>query len=155
MEISKRSQLELQHIFNLIGRRIVPCYFFTHNREEYLKWQFNACRQTGLICAYFLDQLAQNINRCHNTNFNAQLYDGYFSDVYHKEYNHAWAFMSKGDDYAKGFLVDVARVTYPNIVVWDTFNDPEQIYRSRILTSYDGAGGAGIDFRLHKQERLA
>lgn len=156
-EISSTSLMKLQHIFNLIGRRIVPCYFFTHNRTEYLKWQFNACRQTGLICAYFLDKLATNINSCEPTNFNVQLYDGYFTSMFDKEYNHAWAFMSRGDEFAKGLLVDVARVTYPNLFVWNTINTPARLLEQSTTTPWDVASG-GEDIRifedLKKRTRL-
>jgi hypothetical protein len=129
--ISPKSLHQLQHIFNLIGRRILPCYFFNHNPKEMFRWQFNCCRQTALVCAYFLDKLAASLNFHHGTNYQAQAWDGNFKSVFDNPYNHAWAFLSSSvnnDPYSAGLFVDVARISYPCMVKWGVINDPDFIY---------------------------
>jgi hypothetical protein len=133
--ISPTSLIRLQHVFNLIGRRIVPCYFFSHNHTEMLKWQFNACRQTSLICTYFLDQLADNINTQEGTVIaQAQSWDGMFKDLYHEEYNHAWSYLevkNSNKSYPSMF-VDVARVTFPCVFACNVVNQPDVVYQQYI-----------------------
>jgi hypothetical protein len=140
--ISGKSLFRLQHVFNLIGRRIVPCYFFTYNHKEFMRWQFNACRQTAIICAYFLDQLAERINeRVHNIHggpaFVASAWDSHFSSVFDAPYNHAWAFMdsqeSLNEQVSEGLFVDVSRITYPTLVQWGV-NDPERQFNNHPMT---------------------
>lgn len=131
--ISNKSLFQLQHVFNLIGRRIVPCYFFTHNQQEFMRWQFNACRQTAIICAYFLDKLALRLNYIQARTFAVNAWDSNFSDTFNMTYNHAWAFMDSqennthGNGHSEGLFVDVARISYPTAVAWG-INNPVDIF---------------------------
>jgi hypothetical protein len=114
-----RDAYRLTHIFKLLGSRIIPAYFFSQNPMEFVKWQFNACRQTALISAYFLKKLLESNN---STHVQVRLWDGEFKDICTSWYNHAWITGSvPGETYI--VFIDVARVsTYP-IVNFSTMYD--------------------------------
>jgi hypothetical protein len=115
----------LTTIFKLLGTRIIPTYFFSQNPKEMVKWQFNACRQTALLTAYFLKELIKSSPNF-NHNSTVRLWDGNFEDKYTPAYNHAWVtlepdFKSRSHHYA--VILDLARMSTPVIVEWETVNE--------------------------------
>lgn len=106
--LTEQEQTDLTHVLMLIGKRVVPTYFFRERKSEYLKWQGNACRQTAMFTAEFLQ--AQHPRAI------VKLYDGNFEDPYHGNHDHAYVFMKFNEEDTTGVLVDVARVSYPCIV---------------------------------------
>ena len=60
--LSDLDKYRLNHIFKLLGARIIPVYFFNQNPKEFCKWQMNACRQTALIVAYFFNEFLKSFN---------------------------------------------------------------------------------------------
>ena len=112
--LTEQQQANLSHTLMLIGKRVIPTYFFRARKSEYLKWQGNACRQTAMFVAEFLQaQYPKAV---------IKLYDGTFEDPYHGSREHAYVFMKLDEEDTTGVLVDVARVSYPCIV---NFEYPE------------------------------
>lgn len=111
----------LTHIFKLLGTRIIPTYFFTENPKEFVKWQFNACRQTALISAYFFRKLMQSYP---SDDIWVRVNDGEFQDKFTSWYNHAWMTASRLTSTTIAFI-DVARVsTYPIVEFQTPYYDP-------------------------------
>ena len=110
-KLNDQEKADLTHILMLIGKRVIPTYFYRQRKAEYLKWQGNACRQTAMFVAEFLGaQYPGSI---------VSLYDGLFRDDYNGEHEHAYVFVKFDKDDDTGLLVDVARVSYPCIVQFD------------------------------------
>lgn len=114
----------LTHIFKLLGTRIIPAYFFNQNPMEFCKWQFNACRQTALLTAYFLNELLKSFK---HSSVDIRIWDGEFRDKFTPWYNHAWVTASPPNAPGQIFL-DLARITTYPIIDWCTYLDlPEAV----------------------------
>lgn len=99
----------LNHIFKLLGTRIIPTYFFTQNPVEYTKWQMNACRQTAIIVSYFLNELLRSF---YHSPIEITIIDGEFKDNFTSWYNHAWVVGTRTNYGASDqIFIDVARVS--------------------------------------------
>jgi hypothetical protein len=122
--------LRLSFIMNLLGKRIIPCYFYKKNPLEVIKWQFNACRQTAVICAQVASELlykwGYNTDKdpdAEENQYRVQIWDGMFMDEVMGEYNHAWVFLEHKLDPDQDVLIDTARVSH-NIGVKRSGNSP-------------------------------
>lgn len=125
---------------NLLGKRIIPCYFYKKNPLEMIRWQFNACRQTAVICGQIAAELLYkwgynaskdpSVEDAGTHQYNIQLWDGIFADPAQGEYNHAWVFLQHNLCPEQDILIDVARVTR-NIGVVQSDNEPVRFLQDK------------------------
>jgi hypothetical protein len=116
-------EAKLKDALHLLGRRIIPCYLYSVNPAEMRKWQFNACMQTAMVVAWFM-KMQQEHN--YELQGKIQMFEGHFKSPAHLKigsYNHAWVYIE-----GPGMFIDVARVTNPCVVEFNTRNDPEKYF---------------------------
>jgi hypothetical protein len=108
--MNDNNKARLTHYLMLAGKRVVPAYFMNANEEKFWNWQANACRQTAMFTAYYLDMTFPD-RKVH-------LYESKFQDVaLGQDYEHAYVWVEpEGNE--KGIFVDVSRVSYPCAVEW-------------------------------------
>jgi len=92
--------LRLKHFLQILNERVLPSYFFINNANLYIQWQTNACTQSAIISAYFIDKF---LNK-EGEKYDIQVWHGDFEEVDISNnvtnYNHAWNFIiDKQDDY--------------------------------------------------------
>ena len=111
MKLSNQFKATLQHKLMLAGKRIIPTFFFENAPDMFVKWQFNACRQTAIWVCDYLSQLDEFKGRT------IGLYEGVFDDEMFGRYDHAYVYVwpKDGED---GLFVDVSRVSIPCMVEW-------------------------------------
>ena len=126
--LTEKDQAHLKHVLMLIGKRVVPTYFYHNKRIQYLKWQGNACRQTAMFVAAFLQ--AQYPNAI------VKVLEGTFEDAFLGGHEHAYTYMKFNTNDTTGLLVDVGRVSYKCMV---EFEYPEVLVGNltSILTNYN------------------
>lgn len=120
---------KLKDALNLLGRRIIPCYLYGQNPKEMQKWQFNACLQTAVVVAWFMKMQQDYSPALKGT---IHMYEGEFKSPDHivsETYNHAWVFIEGPD-----LFIDVARVTNPCIIKFNSRNDPEKYFPDVLLS---------------------
>jgi len=124
------SLYKLKHLFNLLGLRIVPAYFYEANKELFQQWHFNACNQTALVTGYVLRRLLESPGYCGSnpftsSTFSIELYEGIFTEEHMPtQYNHAYVYAREIVDQhdhsltlQQGycFFIDVARISNPTV----------------------------------------
>lgn len=125
---SPKSIYKLKHLFNLLGLRIIPGYFYEKNKELFQQWQYNACNQTALIVGCTLRKLIDSPginNPFLKSGFLVQLHEGIFTEDHMPgQYNHAYVYAKEviNEDErqlqlheAYCFFIDVARISNPTI----------------------------------------
>jgi len=121
MPYTPQAEKRLKHLFNLLGLRIIPCYFHKKNPELYEQWQYNACNQTALITAYVLTKLLvhrglHDSNPWGSTKFDINIYEGIFTEDYAGQYNHAFLYAKEQTGATPMcFFIDVGRVSNPTV----------------------------------------
>ena len=107
------TNLQLYHfnyVLNQLSKRILPIYFYNHNKAKMCEWQNQICLQCHVIAAYYLDKYL-------TSEYDITLYEGIFTDkVHNTKYNHSWLFIEKVNDGFKSlgfhnYLCDIARVS--------------------------------------------
>lgn len=98
----------LRHTLSLIGKRVVPCSLFSEHPLDFMKWQYNCCRQVAMVVAWFLKKSFKDRS--------ISLYEANFKDPYLGDAVHAFVYMKPREGDKFGLLVDVSRVSYPVLV---------------------------------------
>jgi len=123
------NRAKLNDALMLLGKRIIPCYLYEKNPVEMRKWQFNCCMQTAMTVAWFMKMQQE-----HDPSLRGKIhmFEGEFKAPAHLKgdtYNHAWVFVE-----GPGLFIDVARVTNPCVVRFNSSNDPEKYYPDVLLS---------------------
>lgn len=125
-EVFKRISFKM----NLLGKRIIPCYFYENNPSLFTKWQYNSCRQTAITTNFIFQQLLRDYKV--TDKYTVESFDGNFSDPFFGEYNHAWVYCTHESDCNKNILIDVARVGGNIGCIITPFNTPTMFLEDTI-----------------------
>ena len=105
------------YVFNQLGKRILPQFFWEVNPDEMLKWQNQICRQTHMIVAGLLYKWIPKELLVSRRDI--RVYESVFTDAHlGKDYDHSWIWLSldwedldTGRTTEKSYLCDVARIS--------------------------------------------
>lgn len=97
---------DLKHFLQILNERVLPSYFFINNANLYIQWQTNACTQSAIISAYFIDKF---LNK-DELKYDVQVWHGDFEEIDNKgdlsHYNHAWNFIKDVEDGYNNIVAD-------------------------------------------------
>lgn len=110
--MKRDEKILLAHSLMLLGKRVVPTFFYEENTPLFKRWQYNACRQTAIVVCQYLSEIDEF------KEWDIKLYESHFFDEAFGQYDHAYVYMSSPVKGEQGLFVDVARVSYPCIVKW-------------------------------------
>lgn len=96
---------DLKHFLQILNERVLPSYFFINNANLYIQWQTNACTQSAIISAYFIDKFLNEKEE----KYDVQVWHGDFEEIYKNDitnYNHAWNFIINKQDEESNIVAD-------------------------------------------------
>jgi len=118
-EIDARVLHLANHVLCLLGKRILPIYFYSHNPEEMNRWQHNICRQAHILCYMYL-------YLWFGKDYDLSFYESIFEETVTKSrYDHSWVFLQHKRDDSLMYLCDVARVSEHIGLKRTASNNPE------------------------------
>ena len=117
------TDLQLYHfnyVLNQLSKRILPIYFYNHNKAKMCEWQNQICLQSHVIAAYYIKK--------HFPKYFIWLCEGIFVDnVMKVQYNHSWLWIEDTEKHNDNtYLCDIARVSAHIGLIKSKYNRPDE-----------------------------